>query len=75
MKTRQQTQLENQHNRWYKLIDHPVQLALIKAVENGVRFPVVPAGRRSGKTERFKRFLAKQAMLNDGEKYFIAAPS
>jgi hypothetical protein len=74
MKTRQQTQLENQHNRWYKLIDHPVQLALIKAVENGVRFPVVPAGRRSGKTERFKRFLAKQAMLNDGEKYFIAAP-
>jgi hypothetical protein len=75
MKTRQQTQLENQHNRWYKLIDHPVQLALIKAVENGVRFPVVPAGRRSGKTERFKRFLAKQAMLNDGEKYFIAAPT
>jgi hypothetical protein len=75
MKTRQQTQLENQHNRWYKLIDHPVQLALIKAIDNGVRFPVVPAGRRSGKTERFKRFLAKQAMLNDGEKYFIAAPT
>ena len=24
------------------------------------RFKVVPAGRRSGKTERFKRFLTKQ---------------
>ena len=29
----------------------------------------------SGKTERFKRFLAKQAMLNDHQKYFAAAPT
>ncbi|MGE8367011.1 hypothetical protein [Cupriavidus sp.] len=61
--------------RWYRLIDHPVQTALIHAVENGVRFPVVPAGRRSGKTERAKRFVAKMAMKNPGEMYFIAAPT
>lgn len=58
--------------RWYKLKDHPVQLALIG---DSVRFKVVPAGRRSGKTERAKRFVAKQAMMNPGERYFIAAPT
>lgn len=61
--------------RWYKLKEHPVQRALIEAVGRGVRFPVVPAGRRSGKTERAKRFIAKQAMKNAGERYFIAAPT
>jgi len=35
----------------------------------------VPAGRRSGKTERFKRFLVKQAMLHPNERYFAAAPT
>lgn len=68
-----QTQRELQ--RWYKLRDHPVQLALVAAVRSGVRFPVVPAGRRSGKTERFKRFVAKEAMRNPGERYFMAAPT
>lgn len=68
-----QTQRELQ--RWYKLKDHPVQLALMAAVGDGVRFPVVPAGRRSGKTERAKRFIARQAMSNPGERYFIAAPT
>lgn len=62
-------------SRWYKLKDHPVQLALMRAVANGVRFPVVPAGRRSGKTERAKRFVAKMAMKNAGERYFVAAPT
>jgi hypothetical protein len=62
-------------DRWYKLIDHPVQTELLHAVENGVRFPVVPAGRRSGKTERAKRFVAKMAMKNAAEMYFIAAPT
>jgi hypothetical protein len=61
--------------RWYKLKDHPVQTALVNAVANGVRFPVVPAGRRSGKTERAKRFVAKMAMQNADEMYFIAAPT
>lgn len=61
--------------RWYKLKEHPIQRALIEAVGSGVRFPVVPAGRRSGKTERAKRFVAKQAMGNAGERYFIAAPT
>lgn len=63
------------HDRWYALKDHPVQLALIEAVPSGIRFPMVPAGRRSGKTERFKRFLAKVAMENPGEKYFAGAPT
>ena len=67
--------LEREHKRWYPLIDHAVQLALVDAVPNGCRFPVVPAGRRSGKTERFKRFLAKQAMKHPNEKYFAAAPT
>lgn len=68
-------QLQRQMERWYPLKDHPIQLALIKAVSEGVRFPVVPAGRRSGKTERFKRFIAKEAMKRPGEKYFIGAPT
>ena len=67
--------LERQMKRWYPLIDHPVQLALVKAVSQGIRFPVVPAGRRSGKTERFKRFIAKEAMKNPNEKYFMGAPT
>jgi hypothetical protein len=67
--------LERQKARWYPLIEHPVQLSLMGAVGRGVRFPIVPAGRRSGKTERAKRFLAKQAMENANEKYFAAAPT
>lgn len=67
--------LDRQMARWYPLKDHPVQLALVSAVSEGIRFPVVPAGRRSGKTERFKRFIAKEAMKNADQKYFIAAPT
>lgn len=63
---------EQELARWYKLIDHETQLALIN---DDVRFKVVPAGRRSGKTERAKRFLVKQAMRNPGESYFVAAPT
>lgn len=66
--------LDRQLARWYPLKDHAVQLALINAVPNGVRFPLVPAGRRSGKTERFKRFLVKQASAVPGQ-YFAAAPT
>lgn len=61
--------------RWYPLVEHPIQRALVEAVGNGIRFPVVPAGRRSGKTERAKRFLAKQAMRNPGRRFFAAAPT
>jgi hypothetical protein len=68
-------QTQRELDRWYKLIDHPVQAALVAAVANGVRFPVVPAGRRSGKTERAKRFVAKMAMKNPAEMYFIGAPT
>lgn len=67
--------LERQKARWYPLIDHPVQLNLLQAVPSGVRFPIVPAGRRSGKTERAKRFLSKQSLTNANEKYFAAAPT
>jgi hypothetical protein len=65
---------DRQLARWYDLIPHPVQLELIKAVENGVRFPLVPAGRRSGKTERFKRFLVHEANRVPGQ-YYAAAPT
>ena len=67
--------LERCHERWYDLIPHPVQLQLRDSVSTGLRFPLVPAGRRSGKTERFKRFLAKTAMTTGGEKFFAAAPT
>lgn len=67
--------LARQQSRWYPLKDHPVQLALVRAVEDGIRFPIVPAGRRSGKTERAKRFLARQAMWYPAERYFAAAPT
>lgn len=66
--------LDRQLARWYPLKDHPVQLRLVQAVPSGVRFPLVPAGRRSGKTERFKRFLVKQANRTPGA-YFAAAPT
>ncbi len=68
-------QSQREAARWYRLKDHPVQRALVEAVASGVRFPVVPAGRRSGKTERLKRFIAKQALYSPGERYFIAAPT
>lgn len=68
-------QTQRELERWYPLIDHPVQLSLVGAIARGVRFPVVPAGRRSGKTERFKRFIVKMAMANPGEIYFVAAPT
>ena len=58
-------------DRWYKLKDHPVQTAL---VNDDVRFKVVPAGRRSGKTERAKRFVVRAAMQRMGA-YFVAAPT
>ena len=58
--------------RWYALKDIPEQVRL---VEEQKRFKVVPAGRRSGKTERAKRHLAKQALKNSNEKYFAAAPT
>lgn len=67
--------LQRQLARWYPLIPHPVQLRLVSAVERGVRFPVVPAGRRSGKTERAKRFLVKWAMKHEESLLFAAAPT
>lgn len=65
---------DRQRARWYPLIDHPVQLDLCDAVGNGIRFPLCPSGRRSGKTERFKRFVVKQAAKTPGL-YFAAAPT
>lgn len=64
--------LKRQATRWYPLIDIPEQVRLRDEV---VRFKVVPAGRRSGKTERAKRYVAKQAMQNENELYFCAAPT
>lgn len=65
-------QTEREFARWYKLIDHKTQLDLVR---DDVRFKVVPAGRRSGKTERAKRYIAKKAMIEGNEKFFICAPT
>lgn len=65
-------QFKRETARWYKLIDIPEQVRLR---DEQKRFKLVPAGRRSGKTERFKRELAYQAMTNPNELYFAAAPT
>lgn len=67
--------IEKCEKRWYSLKEIPVYKELWTAIRNGIRFPLVPAGRRSGKTEKFKRYLAVQAMKNPGEKYFAGAPT
>ena len=64
--------LQRDIDRWYPLLDHPVQRALI---DDDVRFKVVPAGRRSGKTERAKRYTAREALRTPNASYFIAAPT
>jgi hypothetical protein len=64
--------------RWTPLKPHPEQLRLI---QSKARFKVVPAGRRSGKTERAKRNLIIQALRESAEgkwldyRYFAAAPT
>lgn len=57
--------------RWYPLTEHAIQRAL---VQDKVRFKVVPAGRRSGKTERAKRFVVRECLQEPGP-YFVAAPT
>lgn len=64
--------VQAQLSRWYRLKPIPEQL---RWMYGGARFNVVPAGRRSGKTERAKRKLAKAAMRNAGELYFACAPT
>ena len=64
-------------SRWYPLKPHPEQIRL---VNSKARFRVVPAGRRSGKTERAKRFLVREAIRSsyyqwDDCRYFAAAPT
>ena len=57
--------------RWYPLKEHAVQRELVNDM---VRFKVVTAGRRSGKTERVKRLMVREAMQVSGQ-YFAAAPT
>ena len=66
--------MQRQLDRWYPLIPHLTQCDLVAAVPSGIRFPLVPSGRRSGKTERFKRFIVKEAFRVVGQ-YFAAAPT
>lgn len=59
--------------RWETLRYHPEQSRLWTS---GARFKVVPAGRRSGKTEICKRIVARVAMFSTGDqRYFLAAPT
>lgn len=64
--------------RWYPLRDHPAQIAYETSPH---RFNVVPAGRRSGKTERAKRKLVRRALSlegithNETPFFFAAAPT
>lgn len=61
--------------RWTPLRPHPKQLAYWRSPH---RFNVVPAGRRSGKTERAKRKLVDRALRGTEftpARYFAAAPT
>ena len=61
--------------RLYPLRPHPEQLRLLRST---ARFKVVPAGRRSGKTERAKRRLIAAACGPsnwDDPRYFACAPT
>lgn len=61
--------------RLYPLREHPVQRAL---VESPARFKVVPAGRRSGKTEIAKRTVIAAALAGTDypdARFFAAAPT
>lgn len=63
--------------RWTQLRRHSEQTRLITSK---ARFRVVPAGRRSGKTERAKRYLIKQAINANttpwaDPRFFAAAPT
>jgi hypothetical protein len=65
-------------SRLYPLRSHPTQLAYATSPH---RFNVVPAGRRSGKTERFKRKLRRKALTlegithNETPRFFAGAPT
>lgn len=62
-------------DRLYPLRYHPVQHQLMTS---GARFRVVPAGRRSGKTENAKRKLLVEALSAQGypdPRFFAAAPT
>ncbi len=64
--------------RLYPLRTHPTQIAYAHSRH---RFNVVPAGRRSGKTERFKRKLRRRALTlegithNETPRFFAGAPT
>lgn len=61
--------------RWYSLFAHPKQ---IDWMNSKARFNVVPAGRRSGKTERAKRKLVRRALMGsefENANFFCAAPT
>lgn len=61
--------------RWTKLDYHKIQQELYETLN---RFVVVPAGRRSGKTELAKRKLVKALTIPkewDDPRYFAAAPT
>lgn len=61
--------------RWTPLRDHPVQLAYRDSPH---RFNTIPAGRRSGKTERFKRKLVRRAFnatTTWAPRFFAGAPT
>lgn len=68
----------NLPGRWTPLRPHPEQLRLLKSP---ARFKLVPAGRRSGKTERAKRYTVKtgyrahQFCTWPDPRYFFAAPT
>jgi len=61
-------------DRWTPLKFHPIQAQL---VNSNARFRVVPAGRRSGKTELAKRFTIREAIkcVHPNGRFIFSAPT
>ena len=62
-------------SRWHPLRRHKIQQDFLTSI---TRFNVVPAGRRSGKTEIGKRRLIRKAITNckfSGARFIAAAPT
>lgn len=68
--SKQQKQLATK--RWTELKAHAIQNILAQTPH---RFNIVPAGRRSGKTERGKRYGVRYAIRNPGSRIGFGAPT
>jgi len=64
--------LQKFKDAWQPLKEIPIYYQLVNEL---VRFKLIPAGRRSGKTEKFKRYLVTRSLYEAGKMFFVGAPT